>query len=259
MMWGHQEWTGPWTWAFITLALALVVALTLLLVAAFSRTSGEGSEEPGGSRRSWLRPTAVAVVVLVVATVAAGLAAGRSERWSAANAEPTCTAPDLPGSTLDVTLADMGGMMGGRMPTWRNGQLMPGASSGMMGPGGSMMGSSAGPPFGRMMTVMVSPDGVAAGTVSFRVWNAGTVVHELVIMPMPPSGPGSRPVGSDGKVDEDGSLGEASRSCAAGTGEGIEPGAQSWVTLQLVPGTYELICNLAGHYAMGMYAALTVS
>lgn len=258
MMWGHDGWNGPWTWVFVSLVLALVVSLVLLIVAAFSGSPGEGSE-PGGARRDRLRSTAVAVVVLVVATIVAGLAAGRSPSWSAADAEPTCTAPGLPGSTLDVTLADMGGMMSGRMPTWRNGQLMPGAGPGMMGSGGAMMGSGRGLPFGRMMTVMVSPDGVAAGTVSFRVWNAGTIVHELVIMPMPPGGPGSRPVGSDGKVDEVGSLGEASRSCGAGTGEGIEPGAQGWVTLQLDPGTYELICNLAGHYAMGMYAALTVS
>lgn len=259
MMWGHQQWTGSWTWVFVSLVLLLVVALVLLLVAAFSRSPGEGSEATGQPRRSWLGPTAVAVVVLVVATVAVAVAAGRSTPWAAANAEPTCTAPDLAGSTLDVTLADMGGMMGGRMPAWRNGQLMPGPGPGMMGSGGYMMGSSRGLPFGRMMTVMVSPDGVASGTVSFRVWNAGTIVHELVIMPMPPGGPGSRPVGSDGKVDEGGSLGEASRSCAAGTGEGIQPGAQGWVTLQLAPGTYELICNLAGHYAMGMYAGLTVS
>ena len=68
-----------------------------------------------------------------------------------------------------------------------------------------------------------------------------------------------RPVGSDGKVSEDGSLGEASRSCAAGTGEGIEPGALGWVTVQLAPGSYELICNLPGHYAMGMYTGLTVT
>jgi uncharacterized cupredoxin-like copper-binding protein len=113
--------------------------------------------------------------------------------------------------------------------------------------------------FSGVMTVMVSPTQVAAGTVSFRVWNAGTIVHELVIMPMPPGGPGSRPIGTDGRVSEGGSLGEASRSCAAGTGEGIQPGAQGWVTLQLAPGSYELICNLPGHYAMGMYAGLAVA
>ena len=259
MMWDHQAWTGPWMWILLALIAVLVAALVVLLVAVFSGPSEEGSETTEGSLRKWLGPTALAVVVLVAATVGVALAAGRSGPWVAAKAQPTCAAPDLPGSTLDVTLADMGGMMGGRMPSWRNGQLMPRAGPGMMGSGGSMMGSSRPIPFGRMMTVMVSPAEVSAGTVSFRVWNTGTITHEFVVMPMPPGGPGSRAVGSDGKVSEDGSLGEASRSCAAGTGEGIQPGAQGWVTIQLAPGSYELICNLPGHYAMGMYTELDVT
>lgn len=259
MMWDRQGWTGPWTWVFVVLALALVVALVLLVVTAFERSSGEGSQETGRSRRNWLGPTTIAVVVLVVATVAVAVTAGRTQTSIAADVRPTCTAPALPGSTLDVTLADMGGMMGGRMPTWRSGQLVPGSGPGMMGSAGSMMGSNGLTAFGRMMTVLVSPNSVAAGTVSFRVWNAGTIVHELVIMPIPAGGPGSRSIGSDGKVSEDGSLGEASSSCDAGAGEGIRPGAQGWVTLQLAPGSYELMCNLPGHYAMGMYAGLTVT
>ena len=132
---------------------------------------------------------------------------------------------------------------------------MPGAGSGMMG-GGTPGGTSS---YGRMMTVMASPTSVPAGEVSFRVWNAGTIVHELVVMPMPPGGPGSRPVGTDGKVSEDGSLGEASNSCGEGAGAGIEPGASSWVTLQLAPGRYELMCNIAGHYAMGMFTEIDIT
>ena len=91
------------------------------------------------------------------------------------------------------------------------------------------------------------------------MWNAGTIVHELVVMPMPAGAAGSRAVGSDGKVSETGSLGEASKSCGQGAGEGIGPGAVGWVTLHLAPGHYELICNIAGHYAMGMFSELTVS
>jgi uncharacterized cupredoxin-like copper-binding protein len=62
----------------------------------------------------------------------------------------------------------------------------------------------------------------------------------------------------DGKVDETGSLGEASADCAAGTGDGIPAGAVGWVTLTLPPGTYEIVCNLTNHYADGMYQRLTV-
>lgn len=85
------------------------------------------------------------------------------------------------------------------------------------------------------------------------------MVHELVVLPLAPGGIGTRPVGSDGRMSEAGSLGEASRSCGEGSGEGIAPGSTGWVTLHLAPGRYELISNLPGHYAMGMFAELDVS
>jgi len=141
---------------------------------------------------------------------------------------PTCTPSALPGQTVDVVLSDMGTMMNG----------------GMMS--------------GRIMNVAAAPSSVPAGDVSLRVWNAGTIVHELVIMPRPPGGAGTRAVGTDGRVSEAGSLGEASRTCNEGVGDGIAPGAAAWVTLQLDAGRYELICNLPGHYAMGMFTELDV-
>jgi uncharacterized cupredoxin-like copper-binding protein len=65
--------------------------------------------------------------------------------------------------------------------------------------------------------------------------------------------------GVGGKVDETGSLGEASASCAAGSGEGIEAGSVGWVTLNLARGRYEVVCNLRNHYANGMHQLLVVS
>ena len=137
-----------------------------------------------------------------------------------------CSPPELPGQTVDVILSDMGGgMMGG----------------------------------GRMMNVTATPSTVSAGDVSFRVWNeGGMVVHELVVLPLGQGTVGSRPIGSDGQVNETDSLGEASNACGEGAGEGIPPGSASWVTLHLDPGRYELICNLPGHYARGMYTELDV-
>lgn len=141
------------------------------------------------------------------------------------NRSSTCAAPALPGQTVAVTLADMGGgMMGQR----------------------------------RMMRVVATPLRVAPGDLSFRVWNAGATLHELVVLPLPSTGAGSRTNGPDGRVDETGSLGEASASCAEGGGDGIAPGAVGWVTLKLAAGRYELICNLPGHYARGMFTELDV-
>jgi len=143
---------------------------------------------------------------------------------SGVRGSPTCNPPTLPGQTVDVALSDMGGMMSGA----------------------------------RVMNVAAGPSSIPAGDVSFGVWNAGMMVHELVVLPLLPGGAGTRAVGSDGEVSEAGSLGEASRTCGEGAGEGIAPGAESWVTLRLNTGHYELICNLPGHYAMGMFTELDV-
>ena len=143
-----------------------------------------------------------------------------------------CSAPvTLPGVTIQVVLADMGmtRMMGGDAPL-----------------GGRMMLNAA-------------PTAVAAGTVSLMARNVGWRTHELIVLPLTGAArAGERVAGPDGKVDEAGSLGEASSSCAAGQGEGITSGAVGWVTLKLAPGRYELLCNLKNHYVNGMYDELDV-
>jgi hypothetical protein len=65
--------------------------------------------------------------------------------------------------------------------------------------------------------------------------------------------------GSDGKVDETGSLGEASASCAGGAGDGITAHSVGWTTITLQPGRHELVCNLPNHYTDGMYQELDVT
>jgi uncharacterized cupredoxin-like copper-binding protein len=123
--------------------------------------------------------------------------------------------------------------------------------------GAGMMGRSV---MRRGMRLSVDRASVPHGQVSLVVTNLGSVPHELLVLPLPQGQAlGARAVGADGTVDETGSLGEASASCAAGTGEGIAPGAASWVTLALPAGHYELLCNVPGHYLAGMFAELTVT
>jgi uncharacterized cupredoxin-like copper-binding protein len=145
----------------------------------------------------------------------------------------TCAAPSsLPGTTVYVVLGDMGmsRMMGGVTP----------------------VGSHA--------MLRAVPADVPAGSVSLVVGNMGWRTHEMVVLPLAPSQKaGQRVVGAGGRVDETGSLGEASASCAAGSGEGIKAGTVGWVTLDLAPGRYEVICNLRNHYANGMYQLLVVT
>ena len=96
----------------------------------------------------------------------------------------TCSAPtSLPGSTVHVIVGDMGMT--------------------------SMMGGVA--PLGGHMMLRAFPASVPTGQVSFVVGNMGWRTHEMVVLPLAPGqAAGQRTPGTDGKVDEAGSLGEAS-------------------------------------------------
>ena len=118
----------------------------------------------------------------------------------------------------------------------------------MMGGGNAMM-----------VPVATSPDSVPSGTVTFVATNTGTLNHELLVLPAPADGVGTRAVSRDGKINQFGGLGGASTSYGAGVGNGISPGTTSLVTLHLAPGNYELLCDEPWHYANGMFTELTVS
>ncbi|HSN02477.1 MAG TPA: hypothetical protein VLS91_03235 [Acidimicrobiales bacterium] len=120
--------------------------------------------------------------------------------------------------------------------------------------GGVMMGTST----PMMVSLNASPDSVHAGVVTFIATNVGELTHELLILPAPRGVVGTRSVDATGKIDESSSLGEASRSCGQGTGPGISPGTSSWVTLHLSRGGYELLCDVAWHYASGMFSPFVV-
>ncbi len=119
--------------------------------------------------------------------------------------------------------------------------------------GGAMMGGGL-----MMVQVVASPDVVSSGMVSFIATNTGTLDHELLVLPAPADGVGTRTVNNHGKINESSSLGEASTSCGEGVGSGISPGTTSWVTLRLSPGHYELLCDVPWHYANGMFTSLVV-
>ena len=135
--------------------------------------------------------------------------------------------PHLAGSQVNVTLSDAGDAMMGTRPM--------------------------------MARLVAEPSAVRAGTVSFVAVNTGSLVHEMVVLPLPADGLGTTPAGVDGKIDESRSFGESSRSCGSGSGDGIAPGSVGWVTMTLEPGHYELVCDEPWHYTAGMFAELTVT
>ena len=71
-----------------------------------------------------------------------------------------------------------------------------------------------------------------AGKVSFHVRNAGAAEHEFEVI-------------KDGK-----GIGEI---------EGLVPGLEKDLTVDLAPGTYSVECHLPGHLEQGMKATLTVT
>ena len=149
------------------------------------------------------------------------------------------------------------------MPVWARSQVIKvslwdkGASSMSMLGHGDMMGMGMGKMGSGMpmapMGIRLSSATVRAGEVTFEVSNASTVmVHEMVLSPIKDAQTPLPYVKADNKIDEDaaGHLGEVAE---------LEPGKKGALTLSLKPGSYILYCNVPGHYALGMWALLTVT
>ena len=117
---------------------------------------------------------------------------------------------------------------------------------------GMEKGQKAGPQHKGPMGITATPRTVSAGEVTFAVTNASkTMVHEMVLAPVKDE---KTPLPYDTasqKVDEDaaGHLGEVAE---------LEPGQNGALTMTLKPGRYMLYCNIAGHYALGMWTLITV-
>jgi uncharacterized cupredoxin-like copper-binding protein len=160
-----------------------------------------------------LLTVAIAASLLTLASISVLITVRGFGPWqslSVANCQP-----QHPSSTqVQVSLNDNGGMMGG---------------------------------FAMMVSLNANVTTVVSGKVTFIATNYGHLNHELLILPMPTGGAGTRPLGANGKIDESSSLGEAS-----------SPGTRSWTTVNLAPGNYELLCDVPWHYANGMFTTLTV-
>ncbi|HSL66627.1 MAG TPA: hypothetical protein VK977_00515 [Actinomycetota bacterium] len=111
--------------------------------------------------------------------------------------------------------------------------------------------------------VIPAQNSVGAGSVTFDVTNDGPEhPHELVVIATDLA-PDALPTTHEGAVDEDGEGIEV-----IGEIEEFDPGEAQSATFDLSPGSYVLVCNVAGeeggehggeiHYKMGMFTAFTV-
>lgn len=103
-------------------------------------------------------------------------------------------------------------------------------------------------------SIQLSTGSVKGGNVGIKVQNTGKTDHELVVF-RTDLDEAALPLGPDGKVDEKG----ARITHLDPEAEGVAPGKDKSITVDLAPGRYVLVCNLPGHYKQGMHAVLTVT
>jgi uncharacterized cupredoxin-like copper-binding protein len=90
---------------------------------------------------------------------------------------------------------------------------------------------------------------VTAGHVVIGIRNHASMVHELKVIKTDLA-PDQLPIdGATAKVKEDGKVGGL---------ENVSGGASRKLVLELGPGKYVLICNIAGHYQLGMRVGLEI-
>ena len=97
--------------------------------------------------------------------------------------------------------------------------------------------------------VILSVPTVKAGTVKFGIKNEGGMEHsfELIKTDLPFD---KLPTTADAKAKEDGLVKQV---------KSLGVGKVEVVTAVLAAGNYVIICNVAGHYQLGMRAAFTVN
>jgi uncharacterized cupredoxin-like copper-binding protein len=92
-----------------------------------------------------------------------------------------------------------------------------------------------------------------AGSIEFNLTNEGTMAHEFLVVRSDKSAKQLL----DEVSETTSRLDEATLDVIDEQAE-WEPNTPGMVTVTLEPGNYVVLCNIAGHYAQGMYADLVV-
>lgn len=100
--------------------------------------------------------------------------------------------------------------------------------------------------------VQISAGKAEAGEVTFAIANFGAIAHEFIVVKTDFK-PGEIPLGDNNRFDEAGEGLEAIDEIKE-----FEPDTANVLKVNLEPGSYQVLCNIAGHYKNGMYKAFTV-
>jgi uncharacterized cupredoxin-like copper-binding protein len=101
---------------------------------------------------------------------------------------------------------------------------------------------------------VLMPTTLKTGTHTIGLTNHGKVPHELVLFKTDLRA-NQLPLSTDGDVNEESALVKN----VADSGDSLKPGGtKSFTTSSLTPGHYVAVCNLPGHYRLGMRLDVTV-
>ena len=101
----------------------------------------------------------------------------------------------------------------------------------------------------RDYSVKTSLASIPAGTVKIGIRNLAGMAHDLVVL---------KTETAFDKLPIDGPTAKAKEEGRVGGVEAIGAGRATSLTLDLAPGSYVLLCNVAGHYQLGMRTPLRV-
>lgn len=120
----------------------------------------------------------------------------------------------------------------------------------------SCAGSAEGAPAGSQVVVemtdykvTVNVSSAKAGTTKIGVRNLGSMEHSFEVLKTDLPHDQIPVDGASAKAREDGKVGGIAS---------IPAGKSAAVTVDLTPGKYVFICNVAGHYGLGMHIGFTV-
>lgn len=99
--------------------------------------------------------------------------------------------------------------------------------------------------------VSVDASRAKPGEITFTVSNEGSIPHEFLVVKTDVP-PGEIPVEGDRFSEEDEALVMVDEIPE------YEPGTTQELTVSLEAGTYQLVCNIAGHYSAGMHTSFVV-
>ncbi len=105
------------------------------------------------------------------------------------------------------------------------------------------------------MFIDLSANQAPAGKVTFFVTNRGTETHEFVVMQTDTPAANFPLTGFEGEKDR---FNEDTVGVNVGETGDVKAGQTKVLSITLAPGHYAVVCNLPGHYRMGMHQDFTV-